>query len=183
MSDDERTTAVNGKQTTRYQATRIKPGDGRVAGVYEQSAEAPGADRAVDLVALLRSLVGVEVAGLVDQPRRLGFSELRSLAAGANLSDIAKRQIDVVDLFTCVQVGVAAEVVMATTVDGRSVAFRVDAMLSDSAMCFEIGTLTAEGPIDWKAPLTLVGREVPGGSLAIHALDFVTFDEFINSGS
>lgn len=150
--------------------------------MYEQSAEAPGVDQAVDLAVLLRSLVGIEVAGLVDQPRRLGFSELRSLAAGAKLSDIAKRQIEVVDLFTRIHVGVVAEVVMATTVDGRTVAFRIDAMLRDSSMWFEVGKVTADGPIDWKAPLTLVGREVPDGSLAIHSLDFLTFDEFINSG-
>lgn len=149
--------------------------------MYEQSADAPGVDRTVDLVTLLRSLVGVEVAGLVDQPGRLGFSELRSLAAGPNLSDIAKRQIDVIDLFTRVHVGVDAEVVMATTVDGHSVAFRVDAMLRDSSMCFEIGKVAADGSVDWKAPLTLVGREVPDGVLEIHSLDFVTFEEFINS--
>lgn len=137
----------------------------------------------MDLAALLGSLVGIDVSGLVEQPGRLGFAELRSLAAGPRLSDLAKREIDVTDLFTRVQVKIDAEIVMISTIDGRTVAFRVEAVLRDPSMCFEIGQNMPDGSVDWKAPLRLRGQEVPGGSVPIHSLDFLTFDDFIGQGS
>jgi hypothetical protein len=161
----------------------VRSGRGRPAGYYEQCAEAPEGERSMDLAALLGSLVGIDVSGLVDRPGRIGFAELRSLAAGPRLSDIAKRDIPVVDLFTDVRVSIDAEVVMISTIDGETVGFRVEAMLRDHSMHFEIGHVLADGSVDWRAPLRLLGREVPGGSLAIHALDFLTFEDFIGQGS
>jgi hypothetical protein len=170
---------VNDERTSRHRLARVRLGDRRAAGLYEQCSDAPGEDRRVDLVSLLGALVGVDVGGLVGRPGHLDFSDLRSLASSDRLSDLAQREIAVADLFGRVQVAFDAEIVMITAVDGDEPALRVDSMLNDLSMCFELGTLVGDGTTDWRAPVRLVGENVPGGSISIRSLDFMTFDDFI----
>ena len=130
---------MNHEPTNRTRTTSVRRGDRRAAGCYEQCVEIPESATHTSVARKVGAIGGMTVAGLVEHASRLDFATLRGLAGGDGLSAFDDPFVHLVDLMAHVRPAADARVVVFESVDGRSVACRLDSLLGDSTIRFELG--------------------------------------------